>query len=646
MENTSVQCPPNCAVARIIDATLRVVALLSVALLLSSCAGGGAATPDIVKIMAALSTGALASRKTKAGIAFYHYIERRIIYLIGKNSGWATESGFTSLGTRLGSEMDSVAAFAAERLAALGGTDAAVPAHRDLDDAAKQLVTDGPSTISSRAAKYRSDRNERIAQIAWRACAVEPALWSGGDSTLAPALQKPGLLEVLDRRLHAVEIMILHDEAQLGTWSVANAGAGWKDQQRTSMFQYPWVDEFDNAGAPVFAPALAGAGLTIAGLAPTWNEEPTDHRIYYKDQNRVRPAATADWTITSNPYRMTFSGAGPVSAAMERMIPTAPKTDAAFEDFWERNWIYCDMMIATLHVQGFRFARRRRSGTDADFDAAAAAGVTLQPLVPKTGKPDPARLMASGAAWFEGVSISHEELQVGDHLVLWNSPFVRFVLGSAFGLENSFVTRIAADGRAVMMAGHGEPEMTESAFAEELSSEIKHAYEGVRNGVNTVFAANNATVRMRWRLKGIVYQIVLWAPFGEQFTSAAGSTLTANGAWWFRLRLSQMHDTDQPQPTMAEALAAIPKSVRVDPNVHTKPPLDPGDHDADYQESVYLPLSVPKGVRGGWAAYLASPRAGAAVELTDLIPDGSMVPGFYANGPASTIPVFRPKVQP
>ena len=40
----------------------------------------------------------------------------------------------------------------------------------------------------------------------------------------------------------------------------------------------------------------------------------------------------------------------PHPAVMERVIPMAPKTDAAFEDFWQRNWVYCDMMLAALHV--------------------------------------------------------------------------------------------------------------------------------------------------------------------------------------------------------------------------------------------------------------------------------------------------------
>jgi len=60
---------------------------------------------------------------------------------------------------------------------------------------------------------------------------------------------------------------------------------------------------------------------------------------------------------------------------------------------------------------------------------------------------------------------------------------------------------------------------------------------------------------------------------------------------------------------------------------------------------VYLPLSVPKGVKGGWPKYFQDHEgAGDEVQLGDLKVDGKMVPGFHSNGPATQIPVFRPKV--
>jgi hypothetical protein len=622
----------------------RVLLLLLLIVLLFTACGGGPVPPDVVmKIMTALTaSAAMANRKSKAGSAFRHYIKRRIMYLGGKNSGWTSESGYTSLTARIGSEMDQVAQFIDERVAALSGKDSVTPSYPNLDDAAKHLATDGPSVISTRAAQFRTDRSERIAQISWRACAIQAELWGGGDSALAPVLQKPGLTEVLDRRLNTVEVMILHDQGEQGSWTIAGAGAGWKDGQRTSMFQYPWVHE-----SPDFTSALTAAGLSIAGLAPTWNEVAAEHDIHYRAMNRPRPPAAADWSPTDQPYRITRQGGAPTSAVMERLIPIEPTTDAAFEDFWQRNWLYCDMMLAALHLHGFRFGRRRRTGSDADFDAVATGRLTLRPLIPKTGTPDPTELFANAPTWFEGVAISHEELQIGDHLVFWNNPFVRHILGSAYGLENSFVTRIAPDGDNVMLAGHGMPEMIESEFKEKMSEEIQEAYRGLRRKINSVLAVNPGLRFFQFNHRGIPYRLIQWAPFGEIFAPSSSAELTEDGAWWIRVKLEMLHDSDEPAPTVAEALASMPKSVRVDPTTHTvMPPIPAVDRLPDYQESIYMPLSTPRGIRGGWAAYLANPTPGGAIELDDLIPDGSMVRGFYAKGPTSTIPVLRPKVHP
>lgn len=636
---------PLSAFPRAVFGALRLVALAGLVLVLPGCCGGGTVAPEVVvKIVAALSAAAaMQPRKTKAGAQFQHYVERRVMYLGGKNSGWQTESGYTSLTARIGAEMDQVGAFIDERVAALGGTDAVTPAHQDLDDAAKRLSTDGPSDVSGRAADYKSARAARIAQIAWRACAVQPELWSGGDSTLAPAIQKTALTEVLDRRLLAVEYLLLHDGDGIGAWSIAAVDSGWKDQQRTAVFEYPWVQESDD-----FKSALAAASLTIAGLAPAFTEG-SPGRLEYKDENRPRPPAAWDWTFSPTAYRLTLSASGAAAAAsavMERLVPMAPKTDAAFEDFWQRNWFYCDMMLATLHVHALRFGRARATGSDAAFDG-VASGITLRPLIPNVAAPDPSQLMTHGADWFEGVTISHEELQVGDHLVFWNNPFVRCILKSAYGLENSLVTGIEPDGRTVRLAGHGMSESNENAFANHMSDEIQAAYTALRTNIDAKVASNPNVGFFGQRIKSVSFIVTRWAPFGETFAASDSATLRADGAWWIRIKRTQLLDGETTAPSMGDALKFVPKSVRYDPAKHTQtPPLPAGDHDSDYQESIYLPLSVPSGVRGGWDTYLAQSSHTDAVLLDDLIPDGSMVRGFYSKGSLnSTIPVLRPKVK-
>jgi hypothetical protein len=618
--------------------------VLLLGLLLAGC-GNASAAPDTVNIVRALmAVAALAAARSKAGSAAQHYLERRVQYLTARNNGWASESGYPSLISRLGSEMAQLAAFVDERVTTLTGTDPVSPPHRDLQDAAKHLTTEGPSAISTRFADNVKERKERIAQIVWRAGAIESQLWSGGDSTLAPGLQKPGLTEILDRRLHAVEMLILHDQGALGKWSVSSATSGWKDQQRTSIFQYPTVEVEDDAD---FKGALTSVALTVAGLAPDWVENQGE--IDYKLQARVRPETFAEWNWDQANYVLSLAPGVAGATALEHMIPLAAKADPAFEDFLDRNLVYCDIMLAALHLQGLRFSRLRRKGSDNDFNAAAAAGVTLRPLIPGSGPPAVNILMTNAAQWFDAVDIPHEELQVGDHLIFWNNQFVRFMLGSAFGLENSYVTRIGADGRDVMLAGHGMAEKGEKNFAETMADEMKRTFNKIRKFINDKAAAGPLPPVLGLRTpRNIRFQVVNWAPFGETF-GATDSTvvLQADGAWWIRLKLSQLHDSTRPAPSMAEGLAMIPKSVRVDTSRMTPPTLPAGDFQPDYQEAIYLPLSVPAGVQKGWDTYHNHPRPGEAVGLVDLIPDGTMVPGFFLKGQTqnSKIPVLRPKVQ-
>jgi len=616
-------------------------------LLLTGC-GKGSAPPDAVAIVRALmAAAALSTARSKAGRAARHYLDRRVLYLTSKNGSWATETGYTSLTTRLAAEMQQVGDFVDERTTTLTGTDPVSPAHRDLEDAAKHLTTDGPSAISTQLQKNRDQRKERIGQIAWRACAIEAKVWSGGDSTLAPTLQKPPVIEILDRRLHAVEMLILHDEGDLGKWSVASATSGWKDQQRTSMFQYPWVRHPDSAD---FEGALGAAGLTIAGLAPDWKDNPGE--IDFKLQVRLRPAAAGDWSWDDSDYVLTLTAQG--STAMDHIIPLDAKVDPAFEDFFERNWMFCDIMLAALHMQGFRFSRLRKTGSDSDFNTAMAGGVTLRPVITDFGPPSVTTLMANGAPWFDAVAIPHDELQVGDHLIFWNNQFVRFILFSAFGLENSFVTRIGADGYQVMLAGHGMTETNEKNFAETMAKEMQRTYDGLRAFIDSKVAGGTPPPVLGVKVSGRPgYLLVNWAPFDETFGPADSTVkLKTEGAWWFRLLRQQLsdHPSDPTKtPSMAESLAMIPKSVRVDTSIGMTPPTLPsGSFTPDYQESIYLPLSLPAGVSGGWDKYFASHKgSGDVVDVVDLIPDGSMIPGFFLKGQTqkSLVPVLRPKVQ-
>jgi hypothetical protein len=650
---------PTSVFRRSVAQCMRILALLALVVVLPGCCGccGASVVPDpIGKAVAALSAAAaMAGRMAKAGKLFAHYAERRITYLTGKNPGWLTESNYASLTARIGAELDQVAAFVDERTTTLLGTDPKSPGHRDLADAAFQLTSFGPTTISTWLSKYKQGRRDRIAEIAYRACAVQPELWSGGDATLAPTLQPDPLTEVLDRRLGAVEMLLLHDDTllydehdnSLRVWKLAGRNSGWADGGRVTMFEYAWVDlDTDNFRA---AMASAAPPLTVPGLAPEWSEDKFENRIKWSDRlNRPRPAAAADWTVfgtltdpPGSPYYMELVG-GPASAVFERLVPIAPKAPATSTDFYDRNWLYCDMTLAALHLHGLRLGRARRTGSDAAFDAIVTQA-RLLPLIPKAGAPVPEYLIPSGSTWFDGTGVLREELQVGDHVVYWNNPFVRYMLSSAFGLENSYVTHIDQDGHSVMLAGHGMRETTEGRFSEIMAGEMARNFEKLRAEISRRHGVGNDDPAFLFTLNTFPIQILRWAPFGETFTPSLDSAMTAPGAWWVRMARTILRDANDPVPTMDQALGYAPKSVQYDSTKHTQKPASFTDDTPDFQAAVYVPLMKPA-VKGGWDAYFKNPQPGGNVQLDDLVPDGEMIPGFFAQGPATKIPVLRPKL--
>lgn len=638
------------------------------------CGHSHAPTGKEAEIFAALAAaGALGGRGSRPTQAVFElFLRKRIAYLRSKNPSWDNESGFPSYQSRIGAELDAVDAYLTDRLGTLdapgpvGGARDPSPdlKHIDLEDAARaQTVTDA-ATQATNTARFIAVRRERVRQIAWRAAALHPDLWSSPDASLTASLRLPAMHEIVDRRLRVVEQMSYRDDTRdfpvsAQTWTLGGAGGPWKDTFRTVMFEYPWV--FETAA---FDAGLAAAGLSVAALAPTFTPDaayPTQLDYHGPDplmsDIRMRPATAADWTRPPPPntYPILLKPGGrAASAVFDDFIPSGMPVDASFEDFWQRSWIYCDHMIAALHLEALRFGHRRRTGSDADFDAACAAGdVKLPPLIPEEGKPTATVLMAGADPYFEGVAIAPDELELGDHLVFWNNWFVRLIDLSAFGLENSLVMDWldpdmhvhglpASSKYQVRLAGHGMPPTAEAAYLDAMAAALTESFQAAMDAVDSApGGVKVVTVTSR----PVAFDIVEWAPYGEAFTPRT--------PWWIRLPLSLTADAVNPGGyTIAQALNAFPKSVAVDlAHGQVPPPIGP-PHAADYLDSIYIPLFEPNhpDLIGGWAQYIAKKNAGESVPsplpLKKLRVDASLVPGFHHTGPASTLPVFRPRVIP
>jgi hypothetical protein len=641
-----------------------ILILIGVALLFTGC-GGGPSDAEVMKIMGVIiASAALKSRRSKAPTEFDHFVKHRIRALVNETSSWDAPPGYNNLTIRISQEIDKIAAYVDAKVGKpdtpgkLGGaTDPDTPPHTDLKDVAKIYVDDGQDAIKQRQDKFVIARRQRVQRIVWRALAIHDNLWNKPSSLVDFTWHEVALEELLDRRLRFVERMLYTDSAQGDRgvrWEITAAGGPWKDNMRTVLFEYPFLSIKDTSPGS-FRSALTAAGLTPASLSANFNTAgpPRDEIRFKVHSGRIRPPASSNWKLPGDPdgyeWNMKLEGKTPTQI-FDLFAPATSPVPAAFEDFWQRNWIFCDHMVSALKVDALRFGLRRRTKSDAEFNDAADDGVTLAPLIPNTGKPDPEELMDEGDDYFEGVAIIAADLQIGDLVVIWNNYFFRTIFATDFGLENSIITDMyGEDSRNTKLAGHGASEAIYADFVGGLVKDLGNIMSALRKFISK--KVKDGDPGHTYLLDGVfiktsrpfTVELMFWAPFGETSEAVeAGQELDVPGAWWIRVRLKEV------KKNLEEALILFPKSVAVDTSIHI-PPKMIEDADSDFRESVYIPLSMPKGVRGGWEAYFKRVRDGAPppleTKLEDAKVDSQWAPGFNFAGPGTKIPVLRPKVR-
>lgn len=601
------------------------------------------------------------SQRKRAGRAFKHFINRRIIYLLTENSSWGNETpSYPSMTQRLTSELNGVIAFLDVKVGTSdnpgplgGGTDAATPPHIDLADVAKLFTSDQDSdpAVTTRKSGYLDNRRTAVESIAWRAAALHHELWNGADSATTTTLNSDALEQVVNRRLRIYERMHLTDDAlapDSRAWSVASA-TSWKDGMRAVVFEYPFVNLAAD-GRDTFSIAIAAAGQSLDNI-PGFTHDKVQLR--YGRSAHFPTTVAANWQLASDGYvvDMVQGGLQP-SQILDNTLPSTWPIDAAYADFWNRPWIFCDHTVALLHVEALRFGLvRRKHDNDAEFNSAASAGVHLTPLLGATAPAAISSLMNNGSSYFESTTIAAGDLQIGDHIIFWNNYFMRAMMGSDFGLENTIIADAAdeAGSNSLNMIGHGMALLTYADFNKEMYNGINKIFDSLRSKIATLGSVIYHPIP-QYR-----FALIAWAPFGEKFFNASDNKPT--NAWWIRVQLADTNVGKIPALSLADAQQAFPRSITIDisTNVagqgHQQPPdLQTPNHAADWKDSIYIPLSVPNGVQGGWEKYL---KDGAAdpdvallgeIKLDDFKADSSFIPGLHFKGAASKIPVIRPKV--
>jgi hypothetical protein len=419
------------------------------------------------------------------------FVRRRVRALIAATPSLAdpaapgdiTKAGTPTAATRLKADIPKVTTAHAsiwKRVEA----DAKKGLHVDVTPAALlKRVSDRPP-----AGDAVSMRKRLVLSIVYQSCAA--------DITLADPGNIDRLHKVCDRRLRIVERM-LYDVGRHSSraWSKkqikANPGGPWVDGTERA-FEYPRVPR------PFFFDTC-NPGSTDICQAPMTGWKLGDDKTIMGPL-RTNPTTTSRWTtptlIDILEYTHPASGAAkPIDAIRELFIPS--------KDFLQRNLMYCDHTIHALHIEALIFSEmKRRTATDtAWFDNLATSKgqgwLRLSyPMAASGSIPNSQGkyLVGSGEpTFFEHVHVRPQDLQVGDHLIVYNHPAYEFTtLHGAWRLENAIVVQTAPELR---VQGHGSPILTLGTAKAVMLDYFRHGLDSCRAALQPLagVVANGST---------------------------------------------------------------------------------------------------------------------------------------------------------
>lgn len=681
---------------------LRLVLLgVGLCLLLTGCDGSGTpVTPVPPAVLGAILAYFVAQKhlvltgNTRRAREHRHrafFVWRRAMHLGERNAAWVAEANQTTLKQRIDSEYGAVEAYAARQLGTSGspgpfggGTDPIVPPHLDLADVARRYTTQtaNSATVRSQARENVDDRRVFTSAIIWRAAAIHDDLWQPSpDGRSATLKQRPSprnaddvlLNEILDRRLRTVERMThnVSDNSVMGgsRWPavIPNPHSGWRDGFRIRMFQYPRVPKNRQ-----FDALLAGSTEWSLGERRTRYEyqvAQTDvgGRQRYKGLY-FPPSQQPHWRAAPgsgfHQFLMPTGGWTPAQLIDDMFVPTPPNK---WEDWWGRTWMWCDHVIAAIHLEALLLGKRRREAVAARKDDAFNAVATRSTGYASVGAfvgmasraIDVNLLMADDDdPVFDNVVVPVFDLQVGDQLIFWNSFIYTMISTGDWRLENAFVMEINSDPHLgvnrrgnpptlqLKLQGHGTASTLYGQYTQIIANKLIGAMRHVQQQIRDAVAATPGVTSVHYTERPNT-EFVKWSPY-EDFRSP--------GAWWIRIPQGQYGRSPGAWGfgTVQETVQGIQKAVGHDGGhvlndggTLVTVPVGPGYHSPPDTDSVYFPIFEPR-VPGGWSAYLRG-RAGSTTfrapdRLNDLQVDGSIMPGLFYRGTAQPIPIVRPKV--
>lgn len=531
-----------------------------------------------------------------------------------------TQSNTDTVAAAVAAEYDLMRAFVAANIgldsnapaALITGTDGTP--HLDFKDVLRVKVSAAPIDDSKRLT-HELKRWNRAMKIVWRAAALERDLWN-------PSFSPDALKEILDRRLRITERMLYQISSDVSGHLQPNSAlpqGPWPDGVRVRMFEYPFIE----------AHHASSVGAGQIGPTGTWTMDFASELLTYNGFHRIRNAAATEFvpavgtTFAEKYPHDLVPGGSPATAVDHLFEPSA--------DWWDRSWIYCDQVLAAIHVESLRFGKRRRTGNDNAFNAAVNSHprgwAQLRPLLPNapgdprlmgddaTKPPAEPRLFANGPM---------PQVQLGDHVVFWNSIMYGLLSDGAWSLENAVVVDLNSDwssndiGDSVHLMGHGTDETYGGRFRETLKRALDKMIDAARQRAKATSTDSAPWLRA-------AAPLIRWAPFNEPWVDESGA---ARAPWWIRVPFVETGDWLGRAIGREATLFTLPDCVEFTAaaGFSSSPPAAGGGP----TNAAYFPLWCPA-QQGKWKGYLERRRGGHIPSTFKLEPvkfDAGNIPGL------------------
>ena len=175
-----------------------------------------------------------------------------------------------------------------------------------------------------------------------------------------------------------------------------------------------------------------------------WGYPPGD--IHVQAAVRANPSIGASWLRKGDELDFVAgAGVNAVTAVQKLFQPSS--------DFLARNLMMCDQTLHALHLEALVFAMTKRGRGNAWLDAEVAAnGARWLRIQPQLGNPGRYLGGPDESLFFEHVSVRQADLQVGDHLIVYNHPAYAETTAGVWRLENAVVVQTFPE---LLMQGHG-----------------------------------------------------------------------------------------------------------------------------------------------------------------------------------------------